>query len=176
MSRYRFVLGALAAAAVITMSLPYLLHNRHSSALADALLHASHPAGALAAFGGASGAASGDGHPPWEAARDKAAQALERHDAAHKQWVDAQAAHAAAAPAAAAVPALAAAPPPAPAARPPTREEIKNAPRGELKCGGKPIDSEVIYWRVVPGDKTYVREDAGRCCSYYCYSSSRCCA
>jgi hypothetical protein len=27
--------------------------------------------------------------------------------------------------------------------------------RGELICNGKPIDSEVIYWKIVPGDDTY---------------------
>ena len=26
---------------------------------------------------------------------------------------------------------------------------------GQLKCGGKYIDSEVIYWKIVPGDSTY---------------------
>ena len=27
--------------------------------------------------------------------------------------------------------------------------------RGLLKCGGKYVDSEVIYWKIVPGDNTY---------------------
>jgi hypothetical protein len=39
-----------------------------------------------------------------------------------------------------------------PPAKPPADEPERT---GLLKCGGKYIDSEVIYWKIVPGDNTY---------------------
>lgn len=40
---------------------------------------------------------------------------------------------------------------------PPAKPAVEDGPEqtGVLKCGGKNIDSEVIYWKIVPGDNTY---------------------
>ena len=37
----------------------------------------------------------------------------------------------------------------------PTLKEPERERKGLLHCNGKQTDSEVIYWKIVPGDSTY---------------------